>query len=319
MGVPVIAVLTLVTGCSGADPGADPGSNSGDEPVPTVTAAEPTPTSTGEAAGDVEPAERTTAETPIRVDMTIVAESAGIQTDLSAGVDPMALDQADPFGTFASCSGVRRSFGPYSVLVAASTGDVSAVSVLTADSVSAAGIHDADIRIDLRSGEVLTASGTATIDAGWRSGSFVAFDPDGGRITGSFECSGGDPSGAPLDPSDQAGVLDSIEVFALLRRGDAERVVGLAVDANRSSEVTMECPAVDDRGTVVVGVDGDQTVGSLTSFELLDGEATTMRMSVGGVSYEFDDVVIALADPAVSGTFSATADGVAVDGAFRCI
>ena len=279
----------------------------------------PTTTTTSRAVDGASGSAEVSPIAPIRVDMAVELESIGVQAELGAE----ELDSADPFGTSASCSGGRRSFGPYSVWVSVPDRQVLSVAVFTVGSATQPGIHSADVRVELRSGEVESASGTVTIAAGWRSGTFVAFDTDGAAVRGSFECTGGDPEPAPLDAAPTEGALDSVEVVALLRRDTDERVVGLALDTVRSPGITAECPAAQDPasgdGVIVVRVDGDLTLGAISTFELTGGDSPTMRLRVGGVSYEFDEATITLADPAGSGAFTATADSVTVDGAFRCV
>ena len=312
----VAGMVAIVVGCSGSDL---PDTDERGTVVDTVSV----PTSVVSVESDATSAEieaDSPSISPIRVDMTVELDSIEAPAEIGATVDPAALDQADPFGTFASCSGARRTFGPFSVMVSQTGGEEAAASVVTSESVTRTGIHDADVRVELGSGDVEIALGTVTIDDGWRSGTFVAFGVDGGGVTGSFECSGGDPSRAPLDPFDTVDVLDSVEVVALLRSDDAERVVGLAVQTVRSPEVSVECPASIGAGgsELVVRVDGDQTIGAISTFELTDGGGPTVRLRVGGANYEFADVAITLAEPATSGTFSAVEGGFAIDGAFRC-
>ncbi len=259
------------------------------------------------------------APTPLRVELTLAAEPSGLQVDMGVGGDPVSNAVVDPFGTFSSCSGGRRAFGAYSVLVSSLDGPVGAVTLLTHDSVTGAGIYDADVTVEMRAAKSQFATGTMTIAPGLRSGSYLAFAPDGGKLSGTFECSGGDADPAPLLVGADDGVLDTVEVFALLRRGESERVVGLAVQIERSPEIDAECPAV--LGVVdplVVRVDGDSSIGALESFDLRGGEVAAMRLSVAGATYEFDDVVVTVDGAPTAGTFSGSVDGLTVDGAFRC-
>jgi hypothetical protein len=305
-------MVVFVAACSGSDP---------IDTEPLVVVGEDPVVSTSVVDVDEDAVEsEIESPAPIRVDMTVEAGSIDGRAEIGGTVDPAALEDADPFGTFAACSGARRTFGPFAVTVSTPSGEVAAAAVQTVQSVTRPGIHDAGVRIELRSGEIESALGTVTIDDGWRSGTFVAFGDEGRSVNGSFVCSGGDPASAPLDRADTVGVLDSVEIVALLRRDGSERVVGLAVETARSPEVALDCPASIGAadGPLVVRVDGDQTVGAISTFELTDGGAPTVRMRVGGVSYEFDDVVISLADPATSGTFSVVDAGLAIDGAFRC-
>ena len=302
-----IAVVALV-GCSSDAP---------EPPVVVGTVAQPAVTTTVAPArpSTIEP---DTAEA-LEVGITLVVESEGIDTELRAVLDPAAIEQSDPFGSFAACSGAQRSFGPYSVLVSSGLGDVAVARILTTGTVSGPGIYDADVRIELRSGDSRSAIGTVTIGADLRSGDFTAFGPDGELLNGSFECRGGESSAAPLTTTDAVGVLDAIEVAVLLRRAGAERVLGVAVDTTRSPDVAAQCPAaVGESGPIVVRVDGGTGIGAITTFELTGGDAPTIRLRAGGVSYTFEQVTLTLADPPTTGTFSATADGVSVDGAFHC-
>jgi hypothetical protein len=72
-------------------------------------------------------------------------------------------------------------------------------------------------------------------------------------------------------------------------------------------------------GPTLVRVEGGPAVGAITNFELTAGQSPLMRMSVGGASYEVDDVAIVVDDRGEAGSFSGVAaDGIVVDGAFRC-
>ena len=306
----------MMVGCSASDTASDP--SSPDVTVPTA-ATGPVQSTTSVVDGPPPGAVDVAAPTPLRVDLTLDVDPSGLHVEMGAGGEAATTEAGDPFGTFASCSGGRRAFGPYSVLVSALDGPVAAVSLLTRGSVQGASIYDADVNVEMRAGTSQFATGTLTIDLGLRSGSFVAFAPDGGKLSGSFECSGGDPSSAPLVTGADDGVLDTIEVFALLRRGDSERVVGLAVQISRSPEVSAECPAVlGAMDPLLVRVDGDASLGAVETFELTGGDGPAMRMSVAGTTYEFDDVAVTVEGVATAGTFSGTVDGMTVDGAFRC-
>ena len=310
----IAAALGLAaSGCSSSSDGSDPiVVGTIDQPAPTTIAPTPTPTPTTELV-------EVGSALPLQVEISVVVNESDIDADISAVVDPAELDQIEPFGLFASCSGGRRTFGPYSVQVSDPDGAITAAGISTTATVAGPGTHDAAVGIELSSGVTVRGAGTITIDAGLRSGSFIAFEPEGGRVTGSFTCSGGDPDPAPLPSGDAAGVLDSVEVVALLRQGDRERVVDLAVDVARSPEVAADCPAaVGTSGPVLVRVDGDQSVGAITTFELTDGGAPAMRMRIGGVGYTFDEVTVTTDELRDAGTFSATDGVVSVDGAFRC-
>jgi hypothetical protein len=160
-----------------------------------------------------------------------------------------------------------------------------------------------------------------------RSGSFQAFEATGESVSGTFVCDG--PPGAPVpiadvdaegDAGDDDGALRVVEVVALLRRGDEERIVGLTLDTAEVAAVDADCPGVTGSdGPSLVSVDGGPAIGAITTFELVRGLRSTMRMRVGGATYEVDDVTIDVDDRGVAGTFSGvTGGGIAIDGAFRC-
>jgi hypothetical protein len=119
------------------------------------------------------------------------------------------------------------------------------------------------------------------------------------------------------------GVLDAVEVVALLRRGDAERVVSLAAPADAAIGATVRCPGAGDAagagGAEIVHVDGDQRIGSISTFELVDGTPMTMRLHVGSAVLDFESIEATIDPSGAAGVFNATGvDGVTVDGAFRC-
>ncbi len=192
----IVSALFVLLGCSGG---------SSEPPIVVGTIAPPLPTVTlveadDEAEAQVPPQEIVLSVTePLEVTMSVVVEADGIDTELRAVLDPTALERSDPFGSFASCSGGQRSFGPYSVLVSADTGDVAAARVLATDDVSGPGIYDADVRVELRSGASRSAVGTVTIAADLRAGEFTAFGAGGELLSGSFECRGGDDVVSPVD------------------------------------------------------------------------------------------------------------------------
>ncbi len=303
------SVSLLLVACSGgggddAAPVVSPAATIADDAVATAPSDDSPDPATSGASGSapVAPTVRVSVRSD-SIDGEIVVEQTG---------------DGDPFGTFGSCSGLRSRVGTYSVLVADTIGSVRSISLLTAGAVGGTGTFDADVRIEPAVGDAIVATGTVTLSSDLAAGSYIAFTPDGEPIEGDFECSGG-TGPEPLAVGSDDGVLDAIEVFALLRRGDAERVLGLAVASD--SAPTARCPGAEGRtgDTQIVRVDGDASIGALTTFELTRGTTSTMRLRAGGVVYEFDRVDVQLDDGAASGIFAAeTPSGIAVDGAFRC-
>lgn len=305
------AVAALAAGCSSGDDG--PVDDPVDATTSTLAPAPADEAATAEAGAseamvdDVAPVEWT-----VRVDATWSGIDGQPDGSISAALsfDP-ATASGGPFAAVGSCSGQRALVGAYSVF--ASQDGRTAINVWTADRVRASGIYDAEVRIE-GDGSPLVAGGTMTLLDGLQRGRFLAFVAGGGRIEGDFECTGA-PVPTPIDTGVTGDdVLDSVEVFAVLRDGSAERVVGLAADA----AADVRCPAVsgDDAPGVVLEARGDAGLGAITSFEL--AEPDVLRLAVAGETYEFADVVLALSEDGTSGSFGAVSGTTSIEGAFRC-
>lgn len=306
LGVVVVSGLAAAsTACSGSD--------SVETSVPDPPVAPSTTTSLS------------TTVAPVVTEPAVRVEPAAVRIDVSVGqlgaeLTGLLADSDDPFGQFVSCSGHRSTFGIYSVLASVESGPVGSVSVVSSDLVDAAGVHDAAVRVEFGgSAPAVDAVGTITISDDLRSGSFLAFDSDGGAVDGTFDCAGGDAEPRPLVVGSDDGVLEAVEVFALLRSDRSQRIVGLATPAGGAAVV--ECAgaqgAPDDvlPGVLVVG---DESIGAITEFELSGGPEPTMRLRVGTVVYTSEQVMRRGTGIAGAGSFNTDADGVDVDGAFRC-
>lgn len=299
--VPAVLAVALVAACSDGDepPAAtDPGI--------TVVDASPTgSTPTGSTvAGGTEPAP---GASDVVVEASFDGESVRFEGDLA--------ESGDPFGEFVSCSGARAAFTSYSIVAAVTAGEIRTMTVATDETVEVDGIHDATVRVEFADGETVGAAGTMALDAGFETGSFTAFTDDGALLEGSFECRGGGEP-VPLDLGGDDGRLDSIDAAALLRTSTGERLVGFAAAAGDAT--TLMCPAVERaaESDVIVGLEADGSVGAINRFELLGGQSPSLAMTVGSTEYRFDDVT--LTSTGATGTFSASAGDVSVDGAYRC-
>ncbi len=269
------------------------------------------------APGDAEQTPAYVVAIDVSVDRLDLAER------LEVAIGPAGLDEIDPFTRFSSCSGLRASVSTFAVTAVDATESVRSVSVVTVDRVAGPGVYDAEVRIETDAAGPVSAVGTMTLDQSLRSGSFQAFEPTGEIVTGAFSCDG--PPGTPVPIVDadidmDDGELRAVEVVALLRRGDEERIVGLTLDTAEVAAADAACPgATGDTGPMLVRVDGDLEVGAITTFELAAEPSPSLRMRVGGVSYDAVEVAIDVDDRGAAGTFSGvTADGIAIDGAFRC-
>lgn len=312
----VSVVVSVVVGCSSDDA----------EPVTTgrltTTAAESVTTEPGES--DAVPT--SAAGGTLRGHAVVVDVSVGrleLSEQLEVSIEPDGFDEIDPFTRFGSCSGLRASVGTFGVAAVDDTASVRAVSVVTVDRVTGPGIYDADIRVETTADGTVSAAGTVTLDPGLRSGSFQAFEPTGESVSGTFACDGPAGTAVPLGDVEGAaddGVLQTVEVVALLRRGGEERIVGLALDTAEVASAEADCPGVTGGdGPTVVRVEGGPDLGAITTFELTPERSPTMHMRVGGVTYDVVDADLDVDESGGSGTFSGqTVDGIAIDGAFRC-
>lgn len=310
-------VAVAVAGCSSGEP--EPGTT--DEVATTIDGSA---TTEPDGSGTTPTSASSDAEQVDVVAIDVAVDRLDLSDRLEVAIDPEGLDEIDPFTRFSSCSGLRASVGTFTVTAVDDTAAVRSVSVVTVDRVTGPGTYDADVRVEPASAEAVSAVGTVTLDPGLRSGSFQAFESTGEIVSGTFTCSGspGTPDlMADIDASGDDGVLRAVEIVALLRRGEEGRIVGLTLDTAEVEAADADCPGVTGGdGPTLVRVEGGPAVGAITTFELANGQSPSMRMRVGGASYEVDEVAIDLDDQGAAGTFSGvTADGVAIDGAFRCV
>lgn len=304
----LLAVGVLAsTACSGAttEPEAEsPPTTVADEPIAADAGSDDAALSVTDGTDSVDVVEQWS----VTIDVTADGfDGPGVDASVGWTGDPNDVVPDGPFGEFASCSGLRGAVGAYSVFVSGA-GEPSSVGVWTSSRVTGAGIYDAEVRIERDGSAPLSASGTMTILDGFQQGEFLAFGAGGGRIEGTFSCSGTEP-GAPL----RASAGGAVEAFAVLRDGQEERIVGLATEAG-------ERATCDPVGDPILRVEGDATVGAITALEIGGGPDASASLRIAGTTYEFDRVDVQL-DPAAetAGVFSAVSgDGLAVDGAFRC-
>jgi hypothetical protein len=290
----VAIVALVVSACSGDD---------GVVTAPGATVIPPGATTTSTVAAVGEPTVPATSSSSRRVAVSVESPQLGVRSQLAGDVG------GDPFGDFATCSGLARHIASYAVGVGDADGPVRWVSAVTALRIDGPGSYDADVRIELAGGETIDAIGSLTVDAGLTSGTFAASTPEAELVTGTFECEGG---AAPALVAGDAGL---VEVVALLQLGEAERVVSVAGD----DPTVVECPLGAGGDSLLVRVDGDSSTGAIRAFELrVDAAGTgSLSLRVGDGAYEFDDVDVELTGDA--GIFAAAkALGPAVDGAFSC-
>lgn len=292
----------VVVACSGSEPGVGDTSSSA---TPTATAVVEA-VETDPITGNSQPSTLAPSDATAQVEVRLDSEDATLTGDLETSTDP--------FGEFVSCSGLRTAFSTYSILISTTTGPVRSIGATTSAGVVDDGIYDAAVRVELDDGTAIEATGTMTLFPGFQTGSFVAFDSDGRAVEGSFSCTG-TPEPSLLEIGEDDGVLEEVDAIALLRRGNESRLVGFAVSAGGATAVECSSDAGSD---LVVSVEGDDSIGAITAFELAAGDQPTLTMQIGDIKYVFDSAALGEANTPEAGSFSAEADGVTVDGAYRC-
>jgi len=217
-------------------------------------------------------------------------------------LDSDALEDGDPFGDFAACSGLRDLIGNYTVAIGSEDGDIEWVSVTSTSRIESSGIVDADIRVETASDRI-DASGTLTLESSLQAGTFVGFDDAGDRVVGSFRCDGA--SSPDLIGPDTEPLL---EVVVLLRRGTSQRVVTLAGD----DPAVIACAD----GDMIARADGDRSIGAITRFELSTTGA--LLLTVGAIDYDAERADVHQNADGDSGSFDAAVGDVTIDGAYSC-
>jgi len=268
--------------------------------TPATSAAVTTPVGDAAAPAAKLAAEHTTttvAPEPARVEIDVeVGPTVTVLTGDATGEAAEAV--ADPFGTFASCSGLRDSVAAWSLLVSDPSGEITAVSVSTSEPIDGPGTYDGFFRVEWVNGAALDDTGTITLATDLQSGSFTATEAD---LRGTFECTGG-PSPTPLGDA-------AVTAFALLQRGTSQRIVSLAgpVEAGVNS-----CSA---DGSVVLT--GDAGLGVSVAIAISPGGHPAIRL--GGEVLPVDAVASSVTTNERSGTVHLEAlDGTTVDAAYRC-
>lgn len=237
-------------------------------------------------------------------DATIDATTEGAIDAASGGVTAtglrgvVAASVADPFGQFATCSGIRQTLSTWSLVVSDPSSAMTAVSIYTVAAVHGPGTFEGFFRVEWENGASLDATGTVTLDPGLQTGSFAAGDAD---LRGRFACTGA-PAPRPLDGK-------TVEVSALVKRGSAERIISLAAPYQAG---VADCTA---DGTVRVV--GDAGVGAPVEFTVASGGSPTI--SVGGAALPLVAETVTSATLPDSGVVHAeTVDGLTIDAAYRC-
>lgn len=300
-----LAALTLLAACSS-------GAAESTDPTTPATAATSTTTPTsgparvGPAAPDDQPAIAAKAAAVDEVPATTLPpEPARVSVDVAVGPSTTVLagqaardGAADPFGEFATCSGLHDTVAAWSLVVSDPTAEMTAVSLLTEQPIGGPGAYPAVFRVEWVNGASLDATGTITLAGGLQSGSFVADDAD---LRGTFEC-----TGAPTPAALGEGAVTAV---ALLQRGARQRIVSLAAPADGSAN---RCAADGS-----VALTGDAGLGAPVAVSIAPSGAASVR--VGDQPLPIDLAASEIVVAAGSGIVHLrTADGTTIDAAYRC-
>ena len=301
-GVATMAGL-LFGACSGADT-----ADTADDKRTTAVATTVTPTESSPAPAAAKAA--TDAATTTRSSAPVTTAPAPDEiVDVQVGVGPTTAELTrhvdlaeldDPFGTYASCSGLNATVGVWALQISDPAAELTALSILTVPPVNAPGDFPATFRLEWNNAAALDATGSVHLDEGLQSGTFSATDFD---VHGSFRCVGA-PRPEPLGEAAR-------EVYALLQRGPEQRIVSLAA----APATGATCP------THVAGpveLSGPTEAGSISRFAV-GTDAAALAIRIGDTDLTLDPAATVTDLGPGSGTFHAeTVDGTVIDGAYRC-
>lgn len=292
-----LAPLLLAAACATEAPETAEPPSTRAQPATRVAAPSTDATRSAKVAPATSPATTVAATTPPTTEpapqplVSVGVEIGPTSTVVEAPVVDTALP-LDPFGMFAACSGLRDSVASWSLQVSDPGQDITAVSILTGSDVTGPGTYDGTFRVEFGNGAALDGTGLVTLEPGLQSGTFAAVDAD---LAGTFACTGA----AGPEPVDA-----DVEVYALVRKGSAERVINLAQPGS----------AEDCADGVTIA--GDAGVGAPVELTI---EPSAVAIRIGSVDVPIDQAQTELHLDGPSGSFRAvTADGLTIDGAYTC-
>lgn len=212
-------------------------------------------------------------------------------------VDRATIEGTDPFGRFGSCSGLRKSFGAYEMLVSGSEALGGSVQVNATTNPHEAGTVPASARIETEEA-TLDVDGTLDLSEDYRSGRFLGETGDDNRVVIEFDCTSKNTP-APLDRT-----RPYVDIAMLMVKDDQQRLLSLGLAA----------PCDGD------GIDGavpkkEKPSGGL-SRAVISGDR--LKLFIGGEALKLADSSVT-ATSATAGTFYATTDdGTTITGAYSC-
>lgn len=230
---------------------------------------------------------------PDAIEMRLVID--GKPQDDSALVDGSI--GSDPFGRFASCSGLRTSFGAYQVLISGSEVFGGSVQVNSASNPHQEGTVSASARLETEA-SVIEVDGTLDLADTFRGGRFLGTTDDGARVVIEFDCT------SPRSPAPIDRTRPYVDVAMLMVKDQQRRVLSFGL-----------MTACADKGIDAEIAAADGPVGGLSKVLI---KPDKLELYVSGQQLDLADSSVSPRTD-VAGTFSATtADGVMITGAYSC-
>jgi hypothetical protein len=314
--IAVIACAVVALGCGGAD---------GVDDLPAVTA--PPPVTLAPVAGpdpdevpDVEPVPF---GLPEAVEVAVRVSPARVATLVSFSPRSAESSTLDPFDAVASCSVIEAAPGrPFEVVVADPDEESSVRLVADGSEPLPPGAPSVEVGVEVRllggpvrfgSARVTFARAGGAVDQ--RSGTVVGATASGQSISAAFTCSGSRPE---VTMGEEAGYS--------IRMRDGTRVRTAAVVVSEAEGLGCADPVDADRSVVAVSPEGAATGGgggvlTVTSRPGLATGASApgdVVVTVLGRTVVLGDAVVTLTGPGTGIFGGVSADGVVVDGAWRC-
>lgn len=203
----------------------------------------------------------------------------------------------DPFGEFASCSGLRSSFGVYQMVISGSEALGGAVQVNSTTNPHEPGPVAASARIETDQATV-DVDGTLELSEGFRDGRFLGATASGSRIVVEFNCTSANTP-VPIDRTRPYS-----DVAFLLVRGEQRRVLAFGV------------PAPCAEGGIEAEIPPEQRPAGGLSRVVIAPDRLELFVNDAPLALSGSSVSVA---SATTGTFAASAaDGANLTGAYSC-
>lgn len=270
----VVLAALIMSGCSG---GASPSVQSAQEVATTVST----------VATTVPPVVASTMEVRLVIDGKPTVDT----------VDVADFEDVDPFGSFASCSGLRSAFGAYQMLLSGSEALGGSVQVNSTSNPHDPGTVSANARIE-SDAQTVDVQGSLDLSEDFRSGRFLGNTAAGSRVVIEFDCQ------SALQPAPLDRTRPYVDIALLMVKNKQRRVLsmGLASPCNDKG-IDSEIPAEE---------------GPPAGLSRAVINPDKLELFVGGKPLKFDQSSVSVTS-STAGTFNATtADGAKITGAYSC-